>query len=70
MCVERVLVGLFLVYVFALSRVIFIGVNLLLGRPTKRLNECSLLFGGNLRKIYKLPKYLKKHGHLVHKCLR
>ena len=38
---QRVLVGLF----FALSRDSFIGVNKLLGRPTKRLNECSLLFG-------------------------
>ena len=46
-CVERVLVGLF----FALSRVIFIGVNQLLGRNTKRLNECSLLFSENLQKI-------------------
>ena len=51
--VERVLVDLF----FALSRVNFIGVNYLLGQPTKRVNECSLLFSENLGKMCELPKY-------------
>ena len=35
-----------------------------MGRNTKRLNECSLFFSENLRKIANYQNIKKKHGHL------